>query len=85
MSPWTAVAYFARLGPPAVPFYKPFFGEGSPTIQKKVGTLILISLLEDLADVAVVRLANKGVRHLKESAKTLDRPWDVCARNTVLM
>ena len=38
------------LGPPVVPFY-PFLGEGSPTkidYRKKV-TLILTSLLEDLA------------------------------------
>ena len=40
----------ALLGPPVVPCY-PFLGEGSPTkidYRKKVGTLILTSLLEDL-------------------------------------
>ena len=39
------------LGPPVVPFY-PFLGEGSPTkidYRKTVGTLMLTSLLEDLA------------------------------------
>ena len=38
------------LGPPVVPFY-PFLGEGSPTKidYRKVGTLILTSLLEELA------------------------------------
>ena len=38
------------LGPPVVPFY-PFLGEGSPTKidYRKEGTLILTSLLEDLA------------------------------------
>ena len=38
------------LGPPLVPFY-PFLGEGSPSkidYRKKVGTLSLTSLLEDL-------------------------------------
>ena len=39
------------LGPPVVPFY-PFLGEGSPTKidyrKKRVHTLILTSLLEDL-------------------------------------
>ena len=42
---------FKNLGPPVVPFY-PFAEEGSPTkiktIEKKYGTLILTSLLEDL-------------------------------------
>ena len=38
------------LGPPVVAFY-PFLGEGSPTKldYRKRGTLILTSLLEDLA------------------------------------
>ena len=42
-----------HLGPPVVPFY-PFFGEGSPTKidYRKKGSLILSSLLEDLATVA---------------------------------
>ena len=41
-----------QLGPPAVPFY-PFLGEGYPTKIDyiKKGTLILTSLLEDLANV----------------------------------
>ena len=40
-----------QLGPPVVPFLSLLLGEGSPTkkrLQKKVGTLILTSLLEDL-------------------------------------
>ena len=42
------------LGPPVVPFY-PFLGEGSPTQIDYItkGTLILTSLLEDLASLAL--------------------------------
>ena len=46
------------LGPPVVPFY-PFFGQGSPTkidVLKKVGTLLLTSLLEDLVAFSVSTL-----------------------------
>ena len=46
---------FLFLGPPARCTFSPFFGwEGSPTkidYKKKVGSLILTSLLEDLAGV----------------------------------
>ena len=44
----------SQLGPPVVPFY-PCLGEGSPTKMdyKKKGTLILTSLLEDLANCQV--------------------------------
>ena len=41
---------------PVMPFYRFFFGEGSPTkidYGKKVGTLILASLLEDLGGLQV--------------------------------
>ena len=46
----TVVALVLYLGRPVVPFY-PLLGEGAPTkmdYRKKVGTLILTSLLEDL-------------------------------------
>ena len=48
----TNLSSCSRLGPPVVPFY-PVLGEGSPTkvdyTDKKVGTLIRSSPLEDLA------------------------------------
>ena len=49
------------LGPPVVPFLTPFLGEGSPTKMdyRKNGTLILTSLLEDLA----IRGASLGHPH----------------------
>ena len=41
------------LGPPVVPFLTPFLGEGSPTKvdYRKLGTLILTSLLENLEEL----------------------------------
>ena len=43
--------WFQRLGLPVVPFTVSLLGEGSPTkvATEKKGTLILSSLLEDLA------------------------------------
>ena len=42
---WAKVIF---LGPPVVPFYQPFFWEGSPTKRdyRTKGTLLLTSLLE---------------------------------------
>ena len=47
---WLQCRCFCLLGPPVVPFY-PFLVEGSLTKKdyRKKGTLILTSLLEDLA------------------------------------
>ena len=45
------LAVLVLLGPPVVPFYRFFFGGGFPyqnRLPRKVGTLILTSLLEDL-------------------------------------
>ena len=49
---------FSYAGPPVVPFLTPFLGEGSPTKidYRKKGTVILISLLEDLGYAGVLSL-----------------------------
>ena len=66
---WLDIAHRNRLqegllGPPVVPFLTPFFGwEGSSTkidYSKKVGTLILTSLPEDLVSFSN-RLPNRLV------------------------
>ena len=46
------MGFISLLGPPVVPFY-PFFGGRGPTKidYRKKGTLILASLLEDLASM----------------------------------
>ena len=61
-SAWTAVipSFSHRLGPQLGALSLPFFGwEGSPyknRLERKVGTLILTSLLEDLVGIPRTQL-----------------------------
>ena len=67
------------LGPPVVPFY-PFGWEASPTkkrLQRKVGTLILTSLLEDLEFVSFTQISDVDaqVQLLSTTMEAQDIRW----------
>ena len=61
------------LGPSVVPFY-PFLGEGSPTKidHRKKGTLILTSLLEDLASAQIFLLLVQRATTFPESSSQIE-------------
>ena len=64
------------LGPPVVPFY-PFLREGSPTKidYRKMGTLILTSLLEDLVLLRCLASNESNKYIFTERCQDLLRRW----------